>query len=385
MLRIALAMGTIPAELPVEKTPILDAAVIEAPAVDEADRRWIESLRGPEVESTLVIAESLIDGNVPTNEPLRSDSSVRIFVSFAMTSSDLKAAFDAAVATPSSIVVFRGLPEGESLPGFQRRLSALLGPLPDLVRLPHIEIDPPAFVAADVTDVPTVVVYENNRVTASVTGQLDPAWLIKQVTTGRRGRLPARGPVVTPIEADLMLVLQERFRSIDWSAWRASQVQALTRSIKAHVLPEVNRTRTRFHDPTFLVERDVIAGEVILARAGARVNPLDRMPFFQKLVVFDATVPWQRERIDHWLREHAAGEAMRVTLLTTRVDESDPFGFLERTSRHMGHPIQMLSPAVAGSFAIERVPSVVAADGNRFRINELAPIDGTGGSSAPKP
>ena len=99
----------------------------------------------------------------------------------------------------------------------------------------------------------------------------------------------------------------------------------------------------------------------------------DRLPFSQRLVVFDATDPAQ---IGTARRLGASAGGRRVTYLATRLDRSRGWQGLEALEDTLDAPVYVLTPEERARFALERVPAYVEAVGRAFRVTEVPP--GTG-------
>lgn len=339
----------------------LVAGASEPMAADDQD-----SVIGEIAAQSAGYIENQSRSNAP-NEPLRADvphRMTRIFLSTALAEADIRFAMEVASRRPDTILVFRGLPDGHSIRSFHAALAKHHGP----GLLPPIHLDPPAFTAAGVDEVPVVAVYGGGKLLGSVAGMIDPDWLQEQIRLGEVGRLPRRGPVASIAEPDLMVRMQSRFRAIDWQQWRDAQRDSLFRAMRPQPLPRAGTSRIRFRDPTFVVKATIRHGDQVLARSGEPINPLERIPFLQTVVAFDATDPAQLAIVRRWVAEAPS----RVTVMTTGLPDAGSNRFVEQTSMALGAPVMLFRPEVGVALGIERVPSRVVADGKRFRIEEVA-------------
>jgi conjugal transfer pilus assembly protein TraW len=110
------------------------------------------------------------------------------------------------------------------------------------------------------------------------------------VLAGERGDLGVLGPVKPVTEPDLIEELQRRLAALDLDKLRERALERYWRRVGFEELPVAAEPRTREIDPTITAPRDLrTADGTPLVQAGERVNPLDRLPFAQRLVVFDAT------------------------------------------------------------------------------------------------
>ncbi|AVP99323.1 hypothetical protein C7S18_20060 [Ahniella affigens] len=338
--------------------------------IGEADRVAIDAIAGRArdmVDASIDEAAQRAALAAPASEALR----IRLFVSRGLPRADLAAALALAERDPRITLVFRGLLPNTRLADFKFWLAEQLGPFANLRRPPHIEIDPPAFQTANVQFVPVVALYREQTLLAQVGGMLDPTWLEAAHANGERGPFGARGPVHDIAEPDLISVMQARARMIDWRAYAREQQAALYRSLQAHALPSARQTRTRWHDPSFIVQDPIVAEGTVIAAAGLRVNPLLHLPFTQELWVLDATDPAQWQLALAWQAQRAAqGITTRLTVLTTALPEADSLRWLDTRSRELGVPIQLWRAEFAAAFGIAAVPSRVRAEHARFRIDE---------------
>lgn len=99
------------------------------------------------------------------------------------------------------------------------------------------------------------------------------------------------------------------------------------------------------------------------------MNPLDVIPFGQKLIVFDASVPWQRDFARHEYENTEPG--INPILITTNV-YGDGWDTFKDAAQHYGEKarLYMILPGMSERFGIEAVPSIVTADRKVFIINE---------------
>ena len=90
-----------------------------------------------------------------------------------------------------------------------------------------IQIDPVAFSDAGVTQVPTLLLFKDNKPLLKVVGVTSHEWLLKQFEVGHRGDLGSRGNAYPISESDLLEVLLQRLSQQDWQAIKAKTSQRL--------------------------------------------------------------------------------------------------------------------------------------------------------------
>ena len=108
-------------------------------------------------------------------------------------------------------------------------------------------------------------------------------------------------------------------------------------------------------------------------QAGEQLNPLDRLPFTLRLVVFDATDERQVETARRLGSE--AGER-RALYLVTQLERTLGWDGLSAVEDALDAPVYLLTPDVRQRFALERVPAFVEARGQVFMVAEVPPETG---------
>lgn len=379
MLRPLFVVALLALATAAEATEAAGAAVERSRAILADPRRWVDPAVAnpvPKVDATTAdairaIAADAMAQPVETIATPPSSRLCRLFVSQSMPATELAAALARARSDPALIVVLRGVAPEQTLGQLTRRLLALSGRAETGSRSPAIELDPPRFTAAGIRTVPTLVCYDGDRELARVAGLIDPDWLRREIDGGRRGDFGTLGELLTIVEPDLLRALQQRAEGWDLAALRRGAEARYWQRHASSVLAVATEARSRRVDPSFVVAADLTAPDGRrIATAGETVNPLTRVPFTQRLVVFDATDARQCAALPELIR--SAGER-RVTLMTTRWDAQRGFDGLAALSHDLGRPVFLLGPEVIERFRLERVPSVVEADGPAFVVTEFVP------------
>lgn len=295
-----------------------------------------------------------------------------LFVSTSLGEQTLRAIFRE-VADTGVTVLFRGIPEGETLGRALRRLRRLLE---GIEPVPEIHIDPTAFAHWQVTSVPQLVYLQNGEFTASVKGVYSREWLARQVAAGQSGDLGQRGPLEPVVEPDLMAVLKQRAEALDLAERKRAAIRQFWQHQAFVELPSADSARTRWIDPTVVVSRPLTdaRGEVLVP-AHTRINPLEVLPFTQTLVVFDARKAEQVAAIQAWLQQRQGdGKAYsRTTLITTGLDRHSGWQALAQIENTLDQPVFLLNRSIRQRFQLERTPTVIDAVGTRFRLREWPP------------
>lgn len=325
-----------------------------APLSTQDGARFLDQVRD--------IARQTGERHAPT--PRRDQPKTYLFLSAA-----LGPAVDEAFALAAGReveIVFRGPMDGESLGSAIRRLgqqAARFDPPPKAM------INPTLFLKHGVDVVPTVVVERAGSEVARMRGTLTPDTLLSKLDAGEGGDLGAVGPVVAIVEPDLIATMQARAAALDFDAIKAGALKRQWDRVTTVDLPLATVARRRSFDPSVRVSRDItLVDGAVLRHEGETVNPLDVMPFNQRLVVFDATDPRQMA-----LARRLGGEAggKRVTYLTTAVDRESGWDGFNRLQAGLGAALYILPPAMQRRFRLEAVPAVVEADGPVMVVTEL--------------
>ena len=333
-----------------------------------------------------------------------------IFVSYSMPESELMDVLSWASSEKQTLVVMRGVPEGQSIPqGILniQRLAAKLDPVP------NITLDPTAFERYSVSVVPTIVALTKEQaqeralvpmkelpaneqqakgllqqatedakeqagkpqaqVLAKVSGISNPKWLRDQISAGHTGDLGTHGPTLDIAEPDLIEVMKQRVAKIDWAQKRQAALDNFWNGQRYVELDRAFLPRTRRIDATVVATGDIktSTGDFV-ARAGDRVNPLKTRPFTQAIVVFDARDKKQVELIAQRLPEiRAEPGVQRTVLITTGLDKDDGWDGYKAVTEKLDGPVFLLTPDVRDRFALEKVPSIITADASHFVVREI--------------
>ena len=118
------------------------------------------------------------------------------------------------------------------------------------------------------------------------------------------------------------------------------------------------RDRIRLFDPAIVVERDIRTPDgALIAAAGTRVNPLERVGLTRDLLFVDG----RREAEIAWALAH--DRPAKIVLLAGR-----PLDLMRRHGRAFFFDT---GGTLAARFGIAATPSLVAQDGTRLRITEV--------------
>lgn len=169
------------------------------------------------------------------------------------------------------------------------------------------------------------------------------------------------GPVYPVIEPDWSTWLpqqaEKRLRERAPTLSRDRVREAIKQKMPEIDLLDVKIPRTYTVDPSVQVGRPVTdhTGKIVVP-AGARVNPLERLPFFRPIIVIDGRKANQTK----W----AGGLEHQPLILVT---SGDLFALSDR----FGRQIYPVPEALIERFSIGRVPVILSARGGMIEIEEV--------------
>ena len=182
--------------------------------------------------------------------------------------------------------------------------------------------------------------------------------------------LGVRGATWPVAEPDLLEEIEARLLEITHSGELARlEKQARDRARRRLEEPgpvpgiaPATRARTRLFDPAVTVARDIrTPGGVLIAAAGTRVNPLERVGLARDLLFVDG----RREAEIAWALAHEdeSGRPAKIVLLAGRP--------LDLMRRHRRPVFFDTGGRLAARFGLRFTPSLVEQDGTQLRITEI--------------
>lgn len=171
-------------------------------------------------------------------------------------------------------------------------------------------------------------------------------------------------------EPDLLDFIGQRLKTLrDSGELDRLQREAVAR-VKAHAvrptpvagLTPATKDRVYRYDPTFTVGETIrdMSGHVI-ARAGEKINPLDRVPYSETLYFIDGDSPVQMG----WVRQQIkGGQNFKVILVK---------GNIHDTSIALDEPVYFDQyGTLTTKFGFEHTPVRITRDGRVLRVEEVA-------------
>ncbi len=191
---------------------------------------------------------------------------------------------------------------------------------------------------------------------------------------GQAKDLGVRGATWPVAEPDLLAEIEARLLEMQRSGEMARlQEEARDRARRRLEQPDpvsgiapAKSERTRLFDPAIAVERDIRTPDgTLIAAAGTRVNPLERMTLARDLLFVDG----RREAEIAWALAHEteSGRPAKIVLLAGR-----PLDLMRRHRRPFFFDI---GGRLSARFGLGFTPSLVEQAGTRLRITEIPVAD----------
>lgn len=339
------------------------------PAIFQRGLELAEEMAGSQMNAARA------DGSLPGSGGAVDQSEIRyrIFISQAMPRGEVKQLVEAYAGRGDVALVLRGMLPGQKMPQLQRWIGRMLGEVKVDSKLPTLLLDPEPFTALGVDQVPVVARYaDDGSLQAFALGSTSISFIEDAVGKGGAGNLGAFGPTVRVGEEDIIAAMKKRAASIDVAALKRGAIARYIKNTDSWALPRVTAPRTLELDPTFEVAQTISApdGQVI-AKQGERINPLLVMPFNQVMLFID---PADAEQVA-WARAHIRANAgtRQVSLMASQVRSLGSLEGVGKLSDSLGTRVYLMPKAVKDKFHIEAVPTLVYAEGARFRIEEQLP------------
>lgn len=333
---------------------------LESAGWDQDDREMLEQAQSS-------VKEMLSSVKPPAATPRR----FHILVSTSLGRGRLREMFAAYAGRDDVVFEFQGLLEGQKIEDFMAQVLALVQ---GIEPQPNVTLDPLIFRRYGVKAVPVTLAEENGRLLGRVDGLVNVEWLAGKIEA-HRDELPFTGQygqVVAIAERNLMDIIEERLAAIDWEEKKRQAMARFWKHRRFVDLPHATENRTRLVDMRVKAPADVFTPDgKRIARAGEVLNPLEKIPFRQALIVFDATSPVQTE----WAEDTIAAvskKGLMPVLIATRLPAGDEWKSLQRVESKTGLPLYLLPPAMVRRFEIERTPSLIQPhDGKSLEIREV--------------
>lgn len=355
-----------------------EAALKAKTPYEEAARSIVDSslVRGERDLEKLLAGDDLVQRNLrgaaaqeaagPDEVPVR----YQLYVSQSMGRAAMQAALAQAEKHQDMVLVFRGLKRGQKFVDIMKLVTDL-HVIKQGDAVPRIIIDPTQFTDNGISVVPTLTrVDANGKVIALARGASSATWMEDQIAAGRKGDLGQAGATETIAEVDMITLLQEQARKVDFEAYGRKQLEGFWTNRKYTKLPTASVSRTRRVDPTVVMTETITAPDgTVLAYPGQKLNPFDVMPFTMKLLIIngrdDAQVAWARRQI-------LANEGKEVRVIATEFPVEGGWQQYDRLILDVGRMVYLLEDHVRDRFQIEKVPALIEGGDRVLMVREFA-------------
>lgn len=343
--------------------------------IDSGELDWLEAISAQHSLSAnpLTVEADNTAAMDPEQEPrpehpLGTGFKTLIFVSWSMGEPAIRDILSRYDGDPSTAIVFRGVPEGQP---FAQAVMAIQALSLDTESALSVLIDPIAYKTHGITTVPSIAIETPEGATLiKATGISSPDRLRYYLDDDQVGDLGQLGPTHEIAERDMIELAQERIAELDFDQMKERAQKNFWHQQTGHFLPTSIEDRVRHIDPSIIVHEDILDSMGNVVTAAGKINPLDIMPFDQKLVIIDPSSSWQVALAADVVRN--TGDELVVTIMATQIDPEDGWGMFSRTEESIDAALYLLPPALASRFSIEKTPSIVTADDQTFIVREFS-------------
>lgn len=327
--------------------------------IPETETQWIERLASQSPVQPEQLQGAGNSEQPSKKHPLGEGVRTLIFVSWSLGATAIKDILTSYDGRPATGIVFRGIPEGMKMVDAVTKMHMLTQETQSQV---SVLLDPLAFQRHGIETVPAIVLEgESDELLVKASG-ISSTRLVDQALSesGEKGRdLGVYGPTSEIIEPDFLQVAKARIEALDMEAMKKRAVDRFWHTQTGTPLPPVTTPATRFVDPSVIIPADLKDANGNVVQKAGRINPLEMMPFNQKLVVIDPTQAWQVRLAQREYEAH--GDELFVTVMATQIPPSSGWDLFQTVEDAINGPLYLLPGDMAQRFQILRAPSVVTA------------------------
>lgn len=336
--------------------------------IPASDTQWIERLAAQNPAPPEQLQDTDGAEQPSKKHPLGEGVRTLIFVSWSLGATAIKDILTSYDGRPATGIVFRGIPEGMKMVDAVSKMHMLTQETQSQV---SVLLDPLAFQRHGIETVPAIVLEgESDELLVKASG-ITSTRLVDQALSepGEKGRdLGVYGPTSKIIEPDFLQVAKARIEALDMEAMKKRAIDRFWHTQTGTPLPTANTPATRLVDPSVIIPADLKDANGNVVQKAGRINPLEMMPFNQKLVVIDPTQPWQVRLAQREYEAH--GDELFVTVMATQIPPSSGWDLFQSVEDAINGPLYLLPGDMAQRFQILRAPSVVTAEGLMFVVRE---------------
>jgi hypothetical protein len=276
--------------------------------------------------------------------------------------------------------IFRGVPEGETIPSFALWLKQIAAPDDAEIHDLNIVLDPQMFALADAQFAPTLVIEDLNaadsmltqgkdlgKIVAKAVGLTDVHWMYEEMT---KGRPEFTSQNVSPIiEEDLIERAKREAAAIarnvttDPEALRNRYWSNLSNNVFLNNIPPATEDRERELHFIARTESNILDSEGnIIAYAGEIFQPQDVVPFDRRVFVFNPNRSAEVDFVEQELATYRDG-VNQTLLIASQVPDvapgADPWEGLQELVTRFGRRVFVLNEQFVASFKIEGTPTEI--------------------------
>lgn len=288
------------------------------------------------------------------NEFLKKDESLYYFISSSMEDVEIKDILSSAKKT-GAIVVLRGMiPDSMKLTDTSYYLMRLLKEAGLHTAPPKVIMDPRLFTVYNIRMAPAMA-FVKNDVEVIAHGLVSAEWFIEkarlQDSFKNLGELSAVNPIV---EKDVLALMQERYKNIDWKKQRENAKNKFFARQTFKPFPVPREDKHYELDPRIVFIKDVKAGNRLIAKKGDVVNPLAGFEGHNlSLFIIDPRDERQRSLVKERLQSDSVG---MPRIIVSHLDAKKQFDGIEELQRELDHKIYMLQKSYVERFKIDALP-----------------------------
>ncbi len=342
--------------------------------IDAGEVDWLDQIS----DQVAIGSNPLVEDDIPHTAPEPAQEAIKhplgdgfktlIFVSWSMGEASLKSILSLYDGEDTTAIVFRGVPEGKTLAQGIKAIQSLS--MTTKSTLPVL-LDPVAFKTHAISSVPSVAIEDpDGSSIIKAAGTFSAERLQEALADGQNGNLGQLGPITDIAEPDLIEVAMQKMAELDFEAMKKKAIDRFWHGQAGHQLPTALEDARRLVDPTIIIHQDILDAEGNVVTPAGEINPLDLMPFDQKLIIIDPDQPWQVALAADEVR--STRKSITVTVMATRIDPDRGWDLFESTQDRINAALYLLPPDMASRFQIQKVPSIVTAESRQFVVTEIS-------------
>lgn len=134
-----------------------------------------------------------------------------------------------------------------------------------------------------------------------------------------------------------------------------TKTENYTKNLEPHNLPHATETKTKYVDPSFALDRDIVHNGQVLYKKGTWVNPLDHMRPNTGMLFFDGEFQDQLDFAIQAAREHPD----TLKLVMTQGDPGE-------LSKRLGIPVFYADKGLIHHYHITHVPTLLSVGAGEY-------------------